>query len=280
MEEKLSRSEVSELAIEQRQQIVGQWVSCGGEIADKSGNDTALRLMKFIEDRAVLGIPMPGGYVRQIFLDSPPDQDQSSYVSITPILHEDISRLGLSDERVGFAGLPQAGHIARYNEGSQALYVPGIDLGATARGAIFMHEAMHAHIDIVDVPDRSDQLQHWREEAAVFCFEFDLLRSIGGEEYGATVDRGAGSMTSDDTGRILYKTELVREHGEEAARLFGAVSEHEVEFWSTVVALNSFSEYFACNFSDPDTEFSLFLRRIYPGVTADSAGHQSRDNDF
>lgn len=231
---------------EARIEAINQWFEPAIKIAQETGIPQALRISDFLQTNTALGIVMPDEKTVYLF-SGQPEFSLDQYAYLTPVLEQDVDRLSDEDSRQPFAK-GSASVAARFNEGSNNIYLPNSKLSRQGKGVILLHEAQHAINEIEKRYDRQDPNSHWIEEAEVYIFEFDVLKALGGDAYSKLIDDEMALEPMNDNEK--YKTQ-----DEKAAELwkvmFGEdIDDSEISLWNWIAQLNARWQFLSANKPD------------------------------
>lgn len=184
----------TDLQLDQRTEIINDWLDAACYVADQSGSPEVIELLEFFEDRIAIGVPgNEEGFVNCYYWSEPGDRDPADFIYLTPLLHLDADRMLPHDERQGFISGDTV-QAARFAIGSHALYLPykGIEGSQILKGLLLIHEMMHAKNlfqgDFYDPDTGQDDAMYWLEEASVYAMEIDLLGKLAGKAYSRHID--------------------------------------------------------------------------------------------
>lgn len=237
----ISDEEAKELRFIKRQAIVDGWKAAAEYVAQETQDSTAQQLITFMNQHAVYGVPMPGGMVRDFYIDKPDTKKRT--VCLVAMLQKDKDRLEKKDTRLRIiAG--EGKEIARYTEGSNAIYLPDIAMTDKAKGLILLHELAHAkwHMNLgldTETSEQEDEL----EEHEILIFESGLAIRLGGTKYKKwlkELTKRINKSYKDGDEQFQYK--FTDEDDEFLKEIFNPKSEQEFRLWeyvSVVTAVES-----------------------------------------
>lgn len=231
---------------EARIEAINQWFEPAIKIAQEIGIQQALKVADFLQSNTALGIVMPNEKTAYLF-SGKPELPLDQYAYLTPVLEQDRSRLPDDDSRQPFA-TGKASVAARFNEGSNNIYLPMSTLSRQGKGVVLLHEAQHAINEIEKRYDRQDPDSHWIEEAEVYIFEFEVLRTLGGEAYSKLINDEmalegstdeAANKAQDEKAGLLWQL------------MFGEdITDKEKHIWNWISQLNARWQYLSANKPD------------------------------
>ena len=210
--------------------------------------------MAYADTHAAFGAPIANG-VLDIYVGKPAaDLD---YFYITPILPIDKTRLDAQDNRLDFlTENPEA--IARFNEGSRAIYLSPVILSRLGRGLVLLHELQH----VVRHPSAStptaEEYQAQLEEADVLAFEFDLLETILGKPY-------QKNLSSYIEQAIVNGADVDSSDLERSFRKRLRATTADMNFWLGIHALNARWRFLERTAIDPKEAFANYLKEQKTG---------------
>ena len=220
---------------EARVEAINQWFEPAIKIAQETGIPQALKIADFLQSNTALGIVMPDEKTVYLFSGQPVlPLDQYAY--LTPVLEQDIDRLPDEDSRQPFAK-GRASVAARFNEGSNNIYLPNSTLSRQGKGVVLLHEAKHAINEIEKLYDRQNPDSHWIEEAEVYIFEFDVLRALGGDAYSKLIDNEMELEPLNDEEKYKIQDKKAAELWKV---MFGKdINDSEIHLWNWIAQLNA-----------------------------------------
>jgi hypothetical protein len=234
--------------------VADEWIDGAAEVAERTNHPEALRLMEYAEERVALGVPIEAG-IRDLYAQPPePDID---YFYLTPIMPEDENRLEAADPRLEFLR-DNPSSVARFTEGSRAVYLSPLKMSRLGRGVILLHELGHVVRHPGDAELTQDEAQVWQEEAEVFAFEFEILESL----FGKTYDRALNHFIE----RAIKRDEEINPKPLEKviAKTLGT-SPDENGFWVGMFTLHAQWRFLQQFDSNPLTTLAEILKEEYIG---------------
>lgn len=249
---------VKELDVDDRYLVAVDLVNSAKYVASQTGDQEAAALIKMLDSRFGLGVPMPDGDI-QAFHMRPPTGDEE-YAYLTPLLEQDIERLPEDDPRRRMAAGDRAQPPASYEVDTRAIYVSPLH-GKILKGVLLLHETKHAHNDL----DNIAVVGRWSEEVGTLEFEFRLLKLLGSPSYENLVRRllhGIDPHLSPQ--EVFVSAEINHAELEPVKEDFGAWdTDRERDFWLTVAALDAMYRFFQKDSPVPQLAFADYLEAQY-----------------
>lgn len=165
---------------------------------------------------------------------------------------------------------PNSSQAAYYTENrpGRIYFNNEVSLSSSLKGLLLLHEAKHAEIFETNQFRDGNELDHWLEEAAVFEFEFRLLRNLCGTPYDEMMDKTVARFIEeygdkDDSGRTLPEPDTmdIRVVDE----IFGPIlSEREPSLRKSIVWMHATFRMLEAKYPEvAEIEKAKFLRHIY-----------------
>lgn len=179
--------------------------------------------------------------VRDFYVDGPKTEELT--LCLVALLQEDKDRLDPKDIRLRII-TGEGNEIARYAEGSNAIYLPDIAMTDKAKGLILLHELAHAkwHMNLgleIETSEREDEV----EEHEILKFESSLALQLGGAKYKRWLKELRKRInTSHKDGDEQFQYKFTDEDDEFLQEMFKPKSDQEFRFWeyvSVVTAVES-----------------------------------------
>lgn len=247
--------------IDKRIESAREWVIAARNVATVTQDPEALRLVRFLEHRTHLGVPLPDGGSQTFFIGEPPIEPDDYYAYLVPLLESDKNLLPPGDERQDlFDQFP-----SRYIENSHMLYLSPTSYHPTTKGLIILHELKHATTDIVDKPDREAPDQHWREEAEAYKLECRLLEGMSGEPYRELIRQSVDCIeaSNDNPKAISWDYSSTQEAFAACVGELGLTHEEDIAIIRTLRQFDAFWHYAQGNYEDPDYDYAMYLKHVY-----------------
>lgn len=244
--------------LERRRQMVANYRTAAQMVADKSHNQHAQDLLKFLDLNGRVGIPIAEG------MQTGEDQKPGKFnFLVIPLRHEDVGVSELTKKFLNLA-VPAA---ATYNPTNNGIVLlDSVDFSETWKGIIFLHELEHACAFNTQPYPWQDPWVYSLKERVTHQFQNELINALGGPVYadwkqakvkqikdGTTT--GGGSLRLPNRGE--YDPKLDQAFGP-------AASELDRDARATHTWLDAVSVYYAERFGEnANYQFTLLLRSFY-----------------
>lgn len=259
---------LDEPSFEMRVEEAVKWVNDASLVADRSGLTEPVASIKWLTERFALGTinndisrkrPMEGYSLQAedlIALNPLYSADVLSLQGDTPVQKTVID---MASGKSGDLGLYiRNAQTILFHQGGYSTSMPK-GLTPFSRGLTLLHELRHAKLHLLD----ELEYDRWNEEAAVTCYEFDILEAIGGRKYTKLAER------------VKAETGLYRDGGRTRVRIGGAkdsyaesvinalagkqVSNPEFKHLQNTIRKNGFWLFCQENSDNPINKFADFL---------------------
>jgi hypothetical protein len=246
----------AEIFLGERLSLANEWLMAARNVAERANSEVALETLRFLEERAALGIPMPkeeGAVLRRL---SSMQEENQDYIYLTPILKSDYYRLPEGDDRRD-AAIGNTKWVGMFNHIWRAVYFSeALDLSETGKGVVLLHEAVHARNEIEKRIDRRQPGSHWLDEADANAVEFDILKALGGDEYHKLAERIEASADARNRYKWTDTDSAVLDN------MFGAdISMRERRRWGVIIGRAILYDWYRLHEPDPRQALALLLEQ-------------------
>lgn len=230
----LTPEEAGKMVIERRA-VLNDWLKEADEIAKRTKDPVAAKIVQLIRDGAVIGRPNPKGVQ---FLEAP-KSDSTPWMTVVPVMPND-DRTGKWENMVSYDYA-----AAQYLPDARAIVInPNIPTSPLFKGFILLHEGNHMGIDLFTPYDQSDHQLFCEDERNTHEFQNKLMSEIGGKAYQDILEqeinrlKSVNAQNGGTVGRNIPQRTL---YHDSLDKVFGpALSEHEKDLRETHLWIHAY----------------------------------------